>query len=142
MYRSSILSNLHEVPNLREDIRTGFHMLVSDEDGVGQHEGGEQEDPLMPLLFSVFVHNALAGVKEKLFDGEFLFAFLDDVCAGHPRLLCVLPTMAGMKLHTSKTRKWNHASVCPLRMAELGPAVWSHEGIKIFASEAQNSFRS
>ena len=41
--------------------------------------GGEQGDPLMPLLFSLAVHNALAEVQAELQPGEFLFAFLDDV---------------------------------------------------------------
>ena len=48
---------------------------------IGQHEGGEQGDSLMPLLFSLANHNALAEFKEQLLDGEFLFAFLDDVYA-------------------------------------------------------------
>ena len=42
-----------------------------------------------------------------------------------------LSTMAGVQLHTGKTRTWNQAGVCPERMAELVPAVRSHEGIKI-----------
>ena len=54
-----------------------------DQDGVRkqvwQHEGGEQGDPLMPLLFSLAVHDALSAVKERMLPGEELFAFLDDV---------------------------------------------------------------
>ena len=34
-------------------------------------------DLLMPLLFSLAIHNALAAVKEELKAGEMLFAFLD-----------------------------------------------------------------
>ena len=46
---------------------------------IHQHEGGEQGDPLMPLLFSLAIHDVLQRVKEGLFPGELLFAFLDDV---------------------------------------------------------------
>ena len=46
---------------------------------VRQGEGGEQGDPLMPLLFRLGMHSALVAVKAKLKEGERLFAFLDDV---------------------------------------------------------------
>ena len=46
---------------------------------VHQHEGGEQGDPLMPLLFSLAIHNALLEVKAGMRPGELLSAFLDDV---------------------------------------------------------------
>ena len=55
-----------------------------DQDGVRKqawkHEGGEQGDPLMPLLFSLAVHDVLSAVKEQMLPGEELFAFLVDVC--------------------------------------------------------------
>ena len=118
---------------------------------IGQHEGGEQGDPLMPLLFSLAIHNALAEVKEQLLDGEFLFAFLDDVyvMAKPDRIRTIydllsvkLSTVAGIQLHTGKTCTWNKAGVCPASMAELGLSVWSHEGIKIPGTPVavQNSF--
>ena len=54
-----------------------------DADGVQhdihQHEGGEQGDPLMPLLSSSAIHNALAEVREGMLTTELLFAFLDDL---------------------------------------------------------------
>ena len=46
---------------------------------TGQLEGGEQGDPLMPLLFSLTIHYALAEVEEHLLDGECLLAFKNDV---------------------------------------------------------------
>ena len=42
-------------------------------------EGGEQGDPLMPLLFSLEQHAALQAIDSDLNDNEFLVAFLDDV---------------------------------------------------------------
>ena len=46
---------------------------------VAQGEGGEQGDPLMPALFSLGLHPALAAVQERLSAGERLLAFLDDI---------------------------------------------------------------
>ena len=57
--------------------------LWEDDSGAVQHvrqgEGGEQRDPLMPLLFSLGLHRAVVSVRSKLKEGEKLFAFLDDV---------------------------------------------------------------
>ena len=46
---------------------------------VTQAEGGEQGDPLVPLLFSVGIQGALEEVSTLLIAGEQLCAFLDDV---------------------------------------------------------------
>eukprot|EP00973_Karenia_brevis_P094787 12424188-Karenia_brevis.AAC.1 len=45
---------------------------------IEQAEGDEQGDPLMPLLFSLGVHDALAAIRSELQEGEYLFAYLDD----------------------------------------------------------------
>ena len=44
-----------------------------------QVEGGEQGDPLMPLLFSIGIQGALEEVSTQLLAGEQMCAFLDDV---------------------------------------------------------------
>ena len=63
--------------------------LWEDETGnvqdIPQGEGGEQGDPLMPLLFSLGLHGALNAVKARLSEGEKVVAFLDDV-----HVICVL----------------------------------------------------
>ena len=46
---------------------------------IPQGEGGEQGDPLMPLLFAFGLHRALTAVQERLVPGEKVFALLDDV---------------------------------------------------------------
>ena len=46
---------------------------------VTQAEGGEQGNPLMPLLFSIGIQGALEEVSTLLLAGEQLCAFLDDV---------------------------------------------------------------
>ena len=90
--RSAMLSKLHEAESLHGLIP--FVRMVyarpscyhwQDEEGrcrqIHQHEGGEQGDPLMPLLFCLAIHNALEEVQAQLLPGEHLFAFLDDVYA-------------------------------------------------------------
>ena len=84
---------------------------------VSQAEGGEQGDPLMPLLFSLGIHDALAAVSEKLLPGEHLFAFLDDVYAVsspertraiYDMLAQELRDHAGIRLHEGKTVSYTH----------------------------------
>ena len=90
--RSAMLGKLLEEENLR-GLLPFVRMVYSqpsryhweDEDGcrkeICQHEGGEQGDPLMPLLFCLAIHNVLVEVRSQLLPGEHLFAFLDDICA-------------------------------------------------------------
>ena len=118
------------------------------EDGDGvkhqihQAEGGEQGDPLMPLLFCLAIHDALANVQSRLRPGECIFAFLDDVYAvtspGRSRavynlLAEQLWAVAGIRLHTGKTRACNRAAERP-DMDDLGNEVWNPEGIKILGT--------
>ena len=51
---------------------------------IPQGEGGEQGDPLIPLLFSLRQHAALSAVASRLEEGERLFAFLDDLYVVRP----------------------------------------------------------
>ena len=44
-----------------------------------QGEGGEQGDPLMPLLFCLGQHPALSAASAQLEPGEKLFAYLDEI---------------------------------------------------------------
>ena len=103
------------------------------------HEGGER-DPLMPLLFSLAVHNSLCDVKRLLVPGEYLFAFLDDAYAiCMPERTRAVYDLLGEKLlvgtrirlHTGKTRVWNQAGECPAGMGDFPQEVWSPEGMKI-----------
>ena len=90
VHRASMMSKLFAVSGsgaLLPFVRASYVSLslCSWEDDQGQrheirqHEGAEQGGPLVPLLFSLAIHNALAEVKAKLVEGELLFAFLDDV---------------------------------------------------------------
>ena len=86
---------------------------------VVQAEGGEQGDPLMPLLFSVGIQGALVATLEH---GEQICAFLDDVyvlCrpervkAVHATLAECLFRVAGIRVSQGKTRVWNRGGVPP-----------------------------
>ena len=46
---------------------------------IPQGEGGEQGDPLMPMLFSLGQHPALEAAQSRLRDKAKFFAYLDDV---------------------------------------------------------------
>ena len=71
------------LPFVRQFCATPSTFLWEDEMGetrkIQQGEGGEQGDPLMPLLFSVGQHRAMVAVQAELREGERLFAFLDDI---------------------------------------------------------------
>ena len=110
---------------------------------IEQHEGGEQGDPLMPLLFSLGIHDALAEVQQHLQPGECLFAYLDDVYVlssperireVYNMLETTLRAQAGIQLHTGKTLTWNVAGERLEDMEDWGPDVWNPQGVKILGS--------
>ena len=110
---------------------------------LGSMRGSEQGDPLMPLLFSLAIHNALEEVRGQMQEEELLFAFLDDIYivsspvrtrAIYDLLQDHLHRMAGIQLHEGKTRVWNRAGVCPPNVADLGDEVWSPRGVKILGT--------
>ena len=154
VFRASMLQKLLEVPRLRRllpFVRKSYNAPScyswADSEGrvhqIWQHEGGEQGDPLMPLLFSLAIHNALEEVRGQMQEGELLFAFLDDIYivsspvrtrAIYDLLQDHLHRMAGIQLHEGKTRVWNRAGVCPPNVADLGDEVWSPRGVKILGT--------
>ena len=84
---------------------------------VAQGEGGEQGDPLMPALFSLGLHPALAAVQERLSAGERLLAFLDDICivCRPTRVLEVHRILEEecIQVHHGKTHVWNRGGIRP-----------------------------
>ena len=95
---------------------------------IAQGEGGEQGDPLMPLLFSLGQHRALEAIVGRLEEGERLFAYLDDayvVCSParisevHAILVQELERHAHICLHLGKTQIWNRGGIVPTGVAEL-----------------------
>ena len=151
--RSSMLGKLLEVPlrALIPFVRTAYAQPTSyeweDQHGsrhqIWQHEGGEQGDPSLPLLFCLAVHNSLTAIQDQLRPGEYVFAFLDDiyVVSLPERTRAIFNLVAeklgegaGVELHAGKTRVWNRAGDCPPVLEELGPEVWNAVGIKILGT--------
>ena len=79
--RAAMLSKVAEVPSLRgllPFVEAAYARPSScvrvDEEGVRhtieQHEGGEQGDPLIRLLFSLGIHKALEEIQQQLEPGN------------------------------------------------------------------------
>ena len=154
VFRGAMLSKLLSEPALhgllpfvRAMYSEESHYTWRDDSGnlhdIVQCEGGEQGDPLMPLLFSLGIHDALSEAKNMMGEEEHLLAFLDDVFivsepdrtrSGYNTLGDELSTRAGIHLHAGKTRVWNREGVCPPGVEELGPEVWSPRGVKILGT--------
>ena len=71
------------------------------EDEVGEVQdilfrakGGDQGDPLVPLLFSLALHPSLRSAADHVREGEKIFAFLDDV-----HLVCTPDRVGGVSHH-------------------------------------------
>ena len=158
--RSSFLSKLHSVPSLQgllPFVRSIYAQTTTYvwEDGTGvrhriqQAEGGEQGDPLMPLLFSLGIHDSLCEVRNRLRPDDTLFAYLDDVYVSSPPnrtregynlLEHQLLAGAGIQLHTGKTRVWNRAGDMPpgsgrfgrrTSGAQMAPRSWARRLVRL-----------
>ena len=99
--------------------------------GFGNTREGEQEDPLMPLLFSLAIHDALHPVSCQLQGEELLFAHLDDVYvvseADRTRFLhdLLVDRFAHFSWNRTPGGQWNRAGECPPGIAVFGEDVWA-----------------
>ena len=110
--------------NLWEDDRGVTH-------DIPQGEGGEQGDPLMPLLFSLGLHASLKSISDRLLITEKIFAFLDDmylVCRPD-RVVAVyeivrqeLQRHTNIDIHCGKTKIWNRSGEKPSGVDQLTAA--------------------
>ena len=149
---SAFLTKLHNVPTLqgllpfvRSIYARNTSYVWEDSNGVRhrivQAEGGEQVDPLMPLLFSLGIHDSLRAVKERMRPEDELFACLDDVHVVSPPdrtrgvyNLAELLVGAGIGLNIGQTRTWNRGGTRPPYFDDLGEDAWDPEGIKILGT--------
>ena len=149
--RAAMLGKLASVPKARDAlpfVRLSYggptEYTWADANGqqhlIRQAEGGEQGDPLMPLLFALGIHDALREVAERLQPGEDLAAFLDDVyvlCKPdrvrtiYDMLREALGRRAGIELHSGKTKVWNRGGHVPPGIGDLGgeEGAWSPHGV-------------
>ena len=88
---------------------------------IPRAEGGEQGDPLMPLLFALGIHAALQAAQLNL-PHDILMAFLDDVYiassplrVGHSFAVLQeqLSRHANIRVHLRKIKVWNSSGVRP-----------------------------
>ena len=128
------------IPFIRQFYGSPSTFLWDDDFGevhhVHQGEGGEQGDPLMPMLFSLGQHRALVAVQSKLLEDEKLFAFLDDVyviCRPSrvqevfQLLETELRSRASISIHLGKTKLWNASGIEPTGVASLSAAARMHD---------------
>ena len=94
--------------------------------GVTQHipqgEGGEEGDPLMPMLFALGLHPALRAAQGRMGVGERIFACVDDVyvICRPERVVEIYKILeeemlahSEIRLHLGKTQVWNWAGIPP-----------------------------
>ena len=110
---------------------------------IPQGEGGEQGDPLMPALFCLGLHDALAQAQSSLQEGEYLFAYLDDIYLftsrerarpAYDAVSSAIRDLAGIDVNQGKTEAWSkNAQPAPPAIATLNspdpnvPPVWKSD---------------
>ena len=119
---------------------------------IPQGEGGEQADPMMPLLYSLGQQGALEAAHSQFTRGERLLAFLDDTFIVTPNAAAVGPAYGsvqdalrnhcGILVHVGKTKIWNRAGNRPVicdaleRMArQLDPRARVRRGSQVPTDE-------
>ena len=83
---------------------------------IPQGEGGEQGDPLMPMLFSLGEHPALGAIQRRLQDDEKLLAYLDDVTVVcQPDRVCAVIAIVAEELARHSAHR-----LCSVRSSAVG----------------------
>ena len=113
------------LPFVRQFYSDPSRFVWHDADGqahlISQAEGGEQGDPLMPALFALGQHAALAEVRRQLRPDECLLATSPERTRVVFDLLSLhLHRHAHIQLHRGKTRVWNASGLEPPGIRELG----------------------
>ena len=122
--RGAMLQGLLEVdgggsvlPFVRQFCRSPSTCWWDDDEGVTheivQGEGGEQGDPLMPVLYAVGQHKVLVAVSERLLPTERLLAFHPRVADVHIALQQALWEHSRIQVHHGKTQLWNRGGEVP-----------------------------
>ena len=141
IYRSVMLQKLRTLPTARKllpfvlmSYGATSTYVWTDENGIAhdihQAEGGEQGDALMPALFCLGLHDALAAADRQLLPGEYLVAYLDDIylLTTRPRardasdvVTSHIREHTGIEPNLNKTECWcTGGGPAPPGVAELG----------------------
>ena len=76
---------------------------------IPQGEGGEQGDPLMPMLHASGQHGSLVATQERMIGNEKVFAYLDDVfLASGPGRVEQVQSIVSEELHTRTHTEVHH----------------------------------
>ena len=109
--------------------KKNFVLLIKETNHANKINKGEQDDPLMPMLFALGQHQALVQTQAMLRDNEKVMAFLDDihiatpepdrVMEAHTVVAEELWSNARIQVHLDKTQVWNRGGIEPAGMDEL-----------------------
>ena len=111
------------MPFVRMFYGQGSTYLWEDDEGVvhniEQGEGGEQVDPMMPLLFALGQHAALTAIQGSVGAEERLMAFLDDLYVATP-----IPDRLRNVYGTMQQELWTHLPHSHQRRQDPGVEFW------------------
>ena len=91
---------------------------------IHQGEGGEQSDPLMPLLFSLGLHTSLKPISDRLLiiSGRHLVCRPNRVAAVYEIVRKELQRRTNIDIHCGKTKIWNRSGEKPSGVDQLTAA--------------------
>ena len=88
---------------------------------IPEREGGEQRDPMMPLLCSLGQHSALETTQEELREDDVVCAFLDDIYVVTPDAHRIGPFYTTLQQHLHSYASISHGGKTRKGRARIRP---------------------